>query len=217
MAHAPINPAGKCCCIAVTPAVNTFRAGPTRRSVTFTHRRSRLLVPSKPEMRGPDCAPQPGLSASPTAVSLCGNSASKPSARVSNLLFPPEDQATLEGDDVYTRVHHNTPASESEGWTGWFRDRATGWWGPTVVGLRRESLFTSLILAVWLWARKVKGSQQGPRRRKRYERPLPLHPDTPELPWDRYRSPWPMGTAAAQDGLPYNPASPGRSQHHRSY
>lgn len=237
MGHEPINPAGKSCFFAATPAENTFRAGPTPRFVTFAPRRSRLPTPSKHAMRGPAYVPLLGLPESRTAVSHSGNSAFRLLARGSSPLFPPKETATLEGDEVYTRVHHNTPASESEGWTGWFRDRATGWWGPTVVGLRRESLFTTLILAVWLWAqacfrltlvtdgeaqyslalwlqdgttawvgghhtgkrgrppgmrkvlrlglvvaRKVKGSQQGPRKRERYERPLPLHPDTPNIP-----------------------------------
>jgi hypothetical protein len=152
-------------------------------------------------------------------------------------LFPPEATPTLEGDEVYTRVHDNRPAAESEGWMAWFRDRETGWWGPTVVGRRRDGLFAAVIVALWLmicscrlvrlftdgearyalelWlqrgatvsyggqrtgkrgrpkgqrkvlrkglfvARKVKGAQQTPKKRPRYERPLPLHPDTPEVP-----------------------------------
>jgi len=52
---------------------------------------------------------------------------------------------TFEGDELYTRVHHNRPASESEGWTAILLERASRFILAAECGPKDESLFMSVI------------------------------------------------------------------------
>ena len=149
---------------------------------------------------------------------------------------PSDFEVTIESDELYTRVHHNRPASESEGWTACGIERGSRFCTRHAVGEKNDELFTRHTKSVldlvgnadanlfsdgecryasslWIAAgttttlpgsgmgkmgrppgsrkclrkgvtvrRKVKGSQQGPKRRQRYETPLPLHPRTEPTP-----------------------------------
>lgn len=47
----------------------------------------------------------------------------------------------IEGDELYTKVHHNKPAAESEGWTVVLMDRATRFMWELRCGERQQELF----------------------------------------------------------------------------
>jgi hypothetical protein len=49
-------------------------------------------------------------------------------------------QQLVEGDELYTRVHHNAPPEESPGWTIVLMDRATRFIWELQCGAREQSL-----------------------------------------------------------------------------
>lgn len=51
----------------------------------------------------------------------------------------------IEGDELYTKVHHNTPASESEGWTLLLMERASRFIWHMECGRRNKRLFKRAI------------------------------------------------------------------------
>ena len=51
----------------------------------------------------------------------------------------------IEGDELYTKVHHNTPASESEGWTILLMERASRFIWHMECGRRDKRLFKRAI------------------------------------------------------------------------
>ena len=54
-------------------------------------------------------------------------------------------QQILEGDELYTRVHHNRPPAESEGWTVVIMERASRFLWTLQCGQRDQDLFTQAI------------------------------------------------------------------------
>jgi len=54
-------------------------------------------------------------------------------------------QQVLEGDELYTKVHHNRPPSESEGWTVVIMERASRFLWALHCGQRDEELFLTAI------------------------------------------------------------------------
>lgn len=54
-------------------------------------------------------------------------------------------QQILEGDELYTKVHHNRPAAESEGWTVVIMERASRFLWTLQCGQRDQELFTQAI------------------------------------------------------------------------
>lgn len=54
-------------------------------------------------------------------------------------------QQILEGDELYTKVHHNRPPTESEGWTMVIMERASRFLWHLQCGQRDEELFTHAI------------------------------------------------------------------------
>lgn len=146
--------------------------------------------------------------------------------------FSAEFEPIIESDELYTKVHNNTAASSSRGWTACGIERRSRWCTGHVTGQRSHSMFrrhTGYLLRFigdsdahfvsdgetryaselannseavttspkvrigrvvrarpgkclrkgLTIQRKVKGSQRtGPTRRKKYEIPLPHHPDS---------------------------------------
>ena len=56
-------------------------------------------------------------------------------------LTPTFLELVIEGDEIYTKVHHNTEPHESEGWTVMLMDRASRFLWEFSCGEKDESLF----------------------------------------------------------------------------
>lgn len=69
---------------------------------------------------------------------------------------PEGKEVTVEGDEIYTRVGENLPASKSQGWTINFLERESRYWITSEVGLKEDALFEKALKQLWEWG---KGAQ----------------------------------------------------------
>lgn len=63
--------------------------------------------------------------------------------------LPAAFSPVIESDEVYTRVHHNRPASESPGWTLISMERGSRFWLATATGRREQPLFDQGMAEAW--------------------------------------------------------------------
>lgn len=93
------------------------------------------------------------VSTLPVAPSMCPRTASRSEGVVSQVkqvlllysLYHQFLQQLLEGDELYTKVHHNWPSAESEGWTVVIMDRTSRFLWTLQCGQRDQELFTLAI------------------------------------------------------------------------